>query len=125
MSKFHIDPELQKFRNLNAPFSYAAQLRQRIYAMLSKEPTRAFLFTELPDLATGDPSAIHAAARTLVRKGLAERITKIIPNPSEKKPDRVKKLSAIRLIGAWQGSKSGSWDKPEQPWDARHPLFNQ
>jgi len=113
MSKFHTDPELQKFRNLNAPCSEAAQLRQRIYSLLSKEPERPLTFKELEKLATGLPSAIHAACRMLVRKGLAKRVVRIIPSPTEKKPDRMKKLSAIQLIGAWSQSKAGSWEHPQ------------
>lgn len=112
MTKFHIDPELQKFRQLNAPFSEAAQLRQRIYAILTNNPSKPFTFGELEEAAKGDPSAIHAASRMLVRKGLAERVIKIIPNPSEKKPDRVRKLSAIRLIGAWSKNCKASWEEP-------------
>jgi hypothetical protein len=109
MSKFHIDPELQRFRNGNAPHSEAAILRQRIYAIMAKAPEGCFTFAQFTEMTAGNMKAVYSARKALVRKGLAERVSVSLPTPTEKNPAKVKKLSAVRLIGAWSTGKPGSW----------------
>lgn len=89
--------------------SDAATLRQSIYAILTKEPSTEFLLSELAEKNSTTANAVYSAVKTLVRKGFAERTRRVIPAPTEKKPDKVRRLMGIKLVPAWMPTKSHTW----------------
>jgi hypothetical protein len=102
------------------PTSVSQKIRQSIYAFLLKHPDQEFLFMELPKPEGISAREINSAVKGLARKGFVERIVRIIPSPSKKRPDKARRRLAVKLIKPWASEGS----KPEQPWDERHPLFN-
>lgn len=103
--------EYTQAKALFKPHSNTANLRQSIYAILAKEPTTEFLLSELAEKNSTTANAIYSAVKTLVRKGFAERARLVIPAPTEKKPDKVRRLMGIKLVPAWSKSRSESWHK--------------
>jgi|SRR5882757_5008650 len=93
------------------PHSRASTLRQSIYAILTKEPSTEFLLSELAEKCSVKANVVYSAVKTLVRKGFAERTRKVIPTPTEKKPDKVRRLMGIKLVPAWSKNRSESWHK--------------
>lgn len=91
------------------PHSQAANTRQAIWGILQKRPAEDILLSELATLATAEYPKAYAAAKHLVRKGFAERVTMFVPAPTKKNPDKKRKATGLRGIPAWAPSKQGSW----------------
>lgn len=94
------------------PPSNAAKVRQKAWNFLQKT-TEATLLKELA-LAIGEEYRdTYAAAKHLVRKGLAERINQMveIAIPSKKNPDQKKTKAMIALKGVppWSAKKKCYW----------------
>jgi hypothetical protein len=91
------------------PPSSAAKLRQKIWSLLQKRSSDAILLKELAELVESEYRDTYAAAKVLVRKGLAERVNIPTPAPSKKNPGRTKSVIALKGIPAWGKSAKGSW----------------
>lgn len=97
-------------KHLFQPVSNAANTRQAIWSLMMKDPLKEFSLGDLSEAIKAGYANIYAAAKSLVRAGLAERINAEIPAPSKKNPERKKKVLFLRVIEPWKPSKKGSWD---------------
>ena len=94
--------------HLFLPPSEAAKLRQTVWSLLQKTPD-AILLQELAQLVHSEYKPVYAAAKQLVRKGLAERINIPQPAPTAKNPGRMKDKIAVKGIPPWSPSRKSSW----------------
>ena len=91
------------------PPSSSAKLRQKIWSLRQQRSSDTILLKELAKLVQDEYPAVYAASKTLVRKGLAERVNLPILAPSKKNPQRTVMMIAVKGIPAWAPSKKGSW----------------
>lgn len=100
------------YRNAKAhfkPHSDAATTRQAIYALLTANPKRIYSLKELAMAVAREGHEIYDAVKQLTLKGFSERKTIIIPNPTKKKPEGVRRLTGICLVKPWSASQAASW----------------
>lgn len=91
------------------PHSTASKTRQAIWSETQKRTGENVLLSDLAKIAGCEYPAAYAAAKHLVRKGLAERVKITVHQPTNKNPFAMKDMIGLRGIPVWSSSKPGSW----------------
>lgn len=96
-------------KHLFRPHSSSAILRQSIYAILTKAPDQDFLLTDLAKMTESKPQNVRSACKMLARKGLVERTSRTVSDPTKKNLQRTVQRIAVKLIPPWGKKLEGKW----------------
>lgn len=103
------ETDYQSTKKLFKPHSDAANLRQKVWAELGKQPKKEFTLPVLARLLQIEVKGLYPACAHLAKKGLIRRASIKIPAPTKKDPAKVKSVTAVCYVEPWTEKTEKKW----------------